>query len=100
MEVAMWKFGLLLAAPVLTACAVQPGTPALKAVHGEEALPPFAELNYAIDFGRACSPPDAEGRRYTSFVWLRANRPDGSHGPLRAADVFCDLSENELASAE
>jgi|GEM_PF-3777074 len=81
------------------ACAIEPGTPVVKTIHGEGGMPPFAELNYAIDFGERCSPPDAEGRRYASLIWLRANRTDGSYQPLRATPGNCN-DETSIASAE
>lgn len=73
----------------LAACAVEPGSPRVKVQHGEGAYPSFEKLNYAVDFGRRCSPADATGRHYSSFVWLRANRADGGYDPLRAAPEHC-----------
>lgn len=81
------------------ACAVEPGSPMVKTLHGNGEMPPFAELNYAIDFGQRCSPPDAEGRRYASVIWFRANNADGSHGPLRATAGNCS-DGTAVASAE
>ena len=54
----------------LAGCAVEPGDPQVKINYGDGPMPPFTELNYAVDFGRRCSPPDAQGRHYSSFVWL------------------------------
>tara|TARA_R110002167_G_scaffold95240_1_gene253762 strand:+ start:569 stop:856 length:288 start_codon:yes stop_codon:yes gene_type:complete len=73
----------------LGACAVEPGDPLIKVHYGEAPPPSFAELNYAVDFGRRCSPPDGAGRHFSSFVWLRANRADGGYDPLRAATEHC-----------
>lgn len=73
----------------LAACAVEPGSPSVKVAHGDGPFPAFDELNYAVDFGRRCSPSDAKGRHYSSFVWLRANRTDGSYDPLRAGPEHC-----------
>ena len=73
----------------LAGCAVEPGDPQVKINYGDGPMPPFTELNYAVDFGRRCSPPDAQGRHYSSFVWLRANHSDGSYDALRAAPEYC-----------
>lgn len=73
----------------LAACAVEPGSPSVKVEHGSGAFPAFTDLNYAVDFGRRCSPADESGRRYSSVVWLRANRADGGYDPLRAAPEHC-----------
>ena len=81
----------------LAGCAIEPGSPNLKVEHGDGAMPTFADLNYAVDFGRRCSPPDARGRHYASYVWLRANRADGSHDPLRAAPEFCGATATAQA---
>lgn len=78
-----------MAALMLAGCAVQPGTPSVKVHHGESPPPPFAQLNYEVDLGRRCSPADGEGRRYASYIWLRANRADGGYDPLRATAENC-----------
>lgn len=85
---------------ILGACAVDPGQPQFKVYHGNGERPDFASLNYAIDFGPRCSPPDTAGRSYKSHVWLRANRPDGSYAPLQASAENCPDAVSDLASRD
>jgi hypothetical protein len=68
----------------------------VKVYHGGGEMPSFEALNYDVYLGRRCSGPDADGRSYSSLVWLKANRPDGSHGPLKASADNC--ADHALAS--
>ncbi|MDP6344072.1 MAG: hypothetical protein QF578_11495 [Alphaproteobacteria bacterium] len=70
-------------------CAQQSGGPGIKVFHGDIDPPAFHLLNYAVDFGRRCSPPDQAGDIYASYVWFRTNSPEGDYAPLRAAAEHC-----------
>lgn len=96
----MKVFAVTLIGFISFGCAIQPGNQIFKIRHGVGQMPASEELNYAISFGRRCSPPDANGQVFGSDIWFHVVPKAGGSSNLRASRAYCIASKNRFASSK